>query len=374
MQWSLFATRMNPRRGPMKTSADDEIRVLGLWPSDDVGRQKSSSTKVRRLTGGMALIAALLLAGCGGDDSGDDANRTTGDVLTQTDDPGDAGGDDVGAVAAFEDWAETLRAMGHSISFQNGGDAQGQISELVLGGLDGVEWAAASASIINVENGLAELRPDGDQEISIQIGERISIPITAEIVRVRVNDDSPESTHLEFEFVGVAVGSSLVESMAVSGGTGVTIALRNTRLDDGLGGPLGDTISSFDVLVTETSMAGTSARLTAASMNIRWGLLDLEGTGTLEIDPNGAWSGLVDARIFDVLSVLDAFRAYESLDREALADVYAAFIEEMPTTEGGIPVVLELDLGTVTLLGGARGLLDLSLGTSIRLLDATTPP
>lgn len=358
----------------MKTSADDKTRVLGLWPGDDVGRRKPSSRKARRLAGGMALVAALLLAGCGGDDSGDDANRTTGAELTQTDGPGDAGGDDTGAVAAFEDWAETLRALGHSISFQNQGDAVGQIFELALGGPDGVEWTAASASIVNVENGLAELRPDGDQEISIQLGERISIPITAEIVRVRFNDDIPESTHLELEFVGVAVGSSRMDSMAVSGGAGVTIALRNTLLDDGLGGPLGDTISSFDVLVTETSLAGPSARLTAASMNIRWGLLDLEGTGTLEIDANGAWSGLVDAQIFDVLSVLDAFRAYESLDREALADVYAAFIEEMPTTEGGIPVVLDLESGTVTLLGGARGLLDLSLGTSIRLLDAATSP
>jgi len=345
-----------------------------MWPGDDVGRQKSTSTKLRRFTGGMALIAALLLAGCGGDDSGDDANRATGDVLTQTDDPGAAGGDDAGAVTAFEEWAGMLRALGHAISFQNGGDAEGQISELALGGLEGVDWRAASASIVNVENGLVELRPDGDQEISIQIGERISIPITAEIVRVRVNDDSPESTHLEFEFVGVAVGSSLMESMAVSGGAEVTIALRNTLLADGQGGVLGDTIASFDLLVTETSVDGATVRLTAASMGIRWGLLDLEGTGTLEIDANGAWSGLVDAQIFDVLTVLDAFRAFESLDREAMADVYAAFIEEMPTTEGGIPVVLELDSGKVTLLGGARGLLDLSLGTSIRLLDAATPP
>ena len=108
-------------------------------------------------------------------------------------------------------------------------------------------------------------------------------------------------------------------------------------------------------------------------MGIRWGLLDLEGTGTLEIDENGAWSGLIDAQIWDVLTVLDAFRAYETLDRDALADVYAAFIEEIPMTEGGIPVVLELDSGTVTLLGEARGLLDLSLGTNIRLLDAARP-
>ena len=357
----------------MRTSADSEMAVPGLPPSIDADRQISSSSKVRRLTAGIAVISALLLAACGGDDSDDGATQAPVDV-TQADGPGAVGGDNTGAVAAFEEWAETLRALGHPISFQSGRDATAQLSELAFGGLDDVEWTAASASIVGVENGTAELRPDGNQELSLQLGARIGIGIAAETVRVRVNDESPDNTQLVFEFVDVTVGSSTMESIVISvAEAGVTIALNNTVLANGMGGPLGDTIASLDVLVTETSMVGASARLTAASMGIRWGLLDLEGTGTLEIDEGGAWSGLIDAKIPDVLAVIDAFRAYETLDRDALADFYAAVIEELPTIEGGIPVVLELDSGTVTLLGETRGLRNLSLGTNIRLLDAVQP-
>ena len=206
----------------------------------------------------MALIAGLLLAGCGGD-SDDGANQAQVDV-TQANGPADVGGNNTGAMAEFEEWAETLRALGHSISFQSGSDAAAQLSELAFAGLDDVEWTAASATILGVENGTAELRPDGDQEISIQLGTRIRLGIAADTVRVRVNDESAEGAQLEFEFVGVTVGSSLMESLVVGvGEAGVTIDLSNAVLADGSGGPLGDTIASLNVLVTETSMAGASA-------------------------------------------------------------------------------------------------------------------
>jgi hypothetical protein len=130
------------------------------------------------------------------------------------------------------------------------------------------------------------------------------------------------------------------------------------------------------VAAFDTVFGTTPTGITVTSLTIDWGLLQLTGAGELAFDDAGALSGRLDVMVLDVLSVLDAIRASVVLDRNAVAEIYAALLQEMTlAAEAGAPLPLEvmIDGGAITLLGATRGLPDLELGVVAPILVGAAP-
>jgi hypothetical protein len=331
-----------------------------------------------------AIMVSVLLAACGdgGDDSeadGAEAPAAAADdapaIAAAPDEPpeADAGGGD--AVAAIEAWAEPLRALGYAITYDAAEPGAAMVANLAIAGpeLLSIDWTVAGASRIEAEGDTVTLRPDGEH--SLRLG-AVGLVFEAESVRVTRAATGDGGESLAFVFSGVTGASGAMESLTAAASLGedgaeYAFGIDHYLLAEGRAGPLGSTVAAFD-----TVFGAAPTGITVTSLTIDWGLLQLTGAGELAFDDAGALSGRLDVMVLDVLSVLDAIRASVVLDRNAVAEIYAALLQEMTlAAEAGAPLPLEvmIDGGAITLLGATRGLPDLELGVVAPILVGAAP-
>jgi hypothetical protein len=325
----------------------------------------------------------LLLAACGngGDDGeadGPEVPAAAADdapaIAAAMDEPADAdavGGD---AAAAIEAWAEPLRLLGYLITHDAAEPGAPTVANLTIAGPDllAVNWAVAGAGRVEVEGDTLSLNPDGENRLLLG-----ALDMTFEADSVRITRTANgDGGSLAFVFSGVTGASGSIETLTAAaspgeGGAEYQLGIEQYLLAAGRGGPLGPTVAAFDGV-----FGATATGLAVTSLTIEWGLLQLTGAGELALDEAGALAGRLDVTIADVLSVLDAIRASVALDRDALAEFYAALLQEMtqaPDVEAPLPFEVLIDGGAVTLIGESRGLPDLELGVFLPILAGPAP-
>ena len=355
----------------------------------------------------VAIAAALFLINGGGDDAeapvaADEAPAAEIAPAQQA-----RAVDTANAAARFEEWAEPLRAVGLTVAgdrvVADGGGLT--ISGLdIAGPPDGLDWrwSAPSVRMAEAGDGGFTLEPEGAQSLSFIVnGAVVTALINSETLRIDVTKGVDGAIRtFNVVFVGLtmeadggrpitAASGELRMTFAVTGGVADTEPI-SLRLDDLVlpgqsGGPLGATIRSINAaLAFERSLAdmapgaALAAWLTGAdglilrNLVIEWGLLQLTGNGAIGIDEMGRPAGLFEVEIVEVLNVLDAFHAVLRFDRDLLADIYAAILEEMGANPDAprLPFTIVIGDGRIILRGGARGIGDLVLGTVSPLFRA----
>ncbi len=334
----------------------------------------------RLVTVTATVVVSMLLAACGGgdDDDGSEVPPAAADdapaIAAAMDEPPEAGAGGGDAAAAIEAWAEPLRAIGYTITYDAADPGTPTIANLAIAGPDllAIDWTVAATGNVEADGDTVSLRPDGEHRLRLGAVDLVFEADSVRITRPENGDGEP----LAFVFSGVTGASGAIETLAVrassgEGGAEYEFGIDQYLLGPGEGGPLGSTVAAFDAV-----FAATPSGMAVTSLTMEWGLLQLTGAGDLAIDEAGALSGRLDVMIVDVLSVLDAIRASVVLDRDALAETYAAILQEMMlATDAGAPLPFQImiDGGAVTLLGASRGLPDLELGTFAPILAGGAP-
>jgi hypothetical protein len=183
--------------------------------------------------------------------------------------------------------------------------------------------------------------------------------------------------------LALAAGEGLVPARSTA-----TIAVTGLVLPGQAGGPLGTTINALTAELTfDRGFGGWAIAtaldawrlpepgLTISSLQFVWGVLDLAGNGTLTLDAEGRPTGTFAVEIADPLMVLDAFHAVRRFDRDLLADVYAALLEELGRnpTATRLPFTISIAGGNIVLVGADRGIPDIVLGEVGPLFTPTGP-
>jgi hypothetical protein len=322
----------------------------------------------------------MLLAACGGGDDGD-ADDSEVPAAAADDAPAiaaamdeapeaDGGGGD--AVAAVEAWAEPLRVLGYTITYDPGAPA---VANLAIAGPDllAIDWTVAGAGNAEADGDAVSFRTDGEHRLRLGA---FALTFEADSVRITRSANGDGGETLAFVFSGVTGASGSIETLAVQassgeGGAEYQLGIDRYLLAPGQGGPLGSTIAAFDA-----AFVAAPAGIAVTSLTMEWGLLQLTGAGDLAVGEAGGLSGRLDVMIVDVLAVLDAIRASVALDRDALAETYAAILQEMmqaTDANAGLPFEVMIDGRLVTLLGESRGLPDLELGAFAPILAGGAP-
>lgn len=322
----------------------------------------------------LAITAALALtlAACGGgDDDGDGDAPAAGDAAAG-DNAGAPDADQAGSGANlqdFEAWAAPLRdARTASI----GAEGDGDLANVTIAspGEAGLVWRADTARIVNTSADGIVLAPDGQ---AIQIGAGgYALAIDAgrvEISSAEGSEETPASVVLEASDVVVnpdaGEAASTIADLEVAmhaadeAGAVGRLTARGMTLGGDSARPFGNVV---DELTLAFAPAADGTGLTISAVRVRWGSLDLEGTGALAVDPSGAVSGELVAEVFDILTPLDTYHAYSRFDREVYGAVFAALLEEVGADPDNLQTVtIEIADGVATIPGDARGVPDLQL-------------
>jgi len=328
----------------------------------------------RSLLRALGLAALLALAACGDDSATDDGAAEPADDIADAllSEPPAIGAAD--AAAIMEEWAAPLRDAGYRIDFEAGGAL---LTALTIASPDGgAVWSSASARVVEADAGALVLAPEGPQQLTLNIGDR-SLSAAFEAAALRVAAGSGE---LRFAFADVTNDHGTIGTFDVTArpspesATLFELAAGDYIIAPDRAGPLGPEIESMTATLDGTTAA--NGDIVVSSLALHWGLLELEATGTIALDDSGAVSGRFDAAITDILAVLDAIRASVALDRGAMAEIYAAILEEMGAAPevGAREFQISVDAGAVTLLGEERGIPDLELGVLAPFLAGRSTP
>ena len=334
----------------------------------------AASSQPRRAIRTPARIVALALlslglASCGGDDAPADGGDGAPDAVGDAPPLQEGGGD---AVAAIEAWAEPLRAAGFTVTYDDAADGATTLTNLVIAGPEAlpVSLTTASASRLSGEGGTLSFVPDGDQQLSLPLGdEAIERTFQSASVEVTRSEGGDAGESLNFEFANAVLDGGTAETMSVGtmpgdGGATYQIALENfTIVGDS---PFGSSVASIGALLMAADQA-----IAVSDIAVDWGPLQMTGAGEMELEAAGTTIGRFEMSIAGVLVMLDAVRAWSDLDRDAMSEVYAAILLEMskdPDVEM-LPFTVTIDGAMMTLVGESRGVRDLQLGTVIPFLS-----
>lgn len=359
-----------------------------------------------------AAIAFVVASGDGGSESPAPATLpVAADDRPATPQPAAPGGTDAEALARFGAWAEPLRAAGLTVT-QETAAADGTATALtglsIAGPPDAIAWQLVMSSA-RIEPGTDAgviLRPTGPAALDFTVGGVTARRmIDASALRIDVERDSAGAARSlvvrarDLTIEGGDAPITLAEGelrLALAEATGELVPVRSTAtvavtdlvLPGQAGGPLGTTISTLAAdLVFDRGFGGwglaaalegwelPGTGLSLANLQIEWGALDLTGTGTLTLDSEGRPAGRLLVEVADPLMVLDAFHVVLRFDRDLLADVYAALLQEIGPDPAAarLSFTVEIADGTIVLVGADRGVPDIALGTVQPLLGPAGP-
>jgi hypothetical protein len=230
---------------------------------------------------------------------------------------------------------------------------------------------------VQVDGDTLLLVPTEQGSLTLQLGaEALAFAFDAGSVAVSYSVSGDAGAALNFAFTDVVTAAGTIDSLTVvsrsatSAGATYDVGIDGYNLSHPeTGGALGPEIAAL-YAVLQQSTDGAPGEFMVSDLSVEWGTLRMTGAGTLARAESGAWSGRLDVEIFDPLAWLDAIRATQPLDLDAMAETYAAIIEEMgdaadPET---LPFSLRINDGAVTLRGEPRGIPDLELGIIAPLL------
>jgi hypothetical protein len=359
-----------------------------------------------------AAIAFVVATGDGGSESPAPATLPmAADDRPTTTTPAAPGGIDAEALARFGAWAEPLRAAGLTVT-QETAAADGTATALtglsITGPPDAIAWqlVMSSARIEPGTDARVTLRPTGPSALEYTVGGVTARrTIDASALRIDVERDSAggaRSVVVRARDLTIEGGNAPITladgelRLALAEATGelvpvrstATVTVRDLVLPGQAGGPLGTTISTLAAdLVFDRGLGGWGVAaalegwqlpgtgLSLANIQMDWGALDLTGTGTLTLDSEGRPAGRLLVEVADPLMVLDAFHVVLRFDRDLLADVYAALLQEIgldPAT-ARLSFTVAIADGTIVLVGADRGMPDIVLGTVLPLLGPAGP-
>jgi hypothetical protein len=273
------------------------------------------------------------------------------------------------------------------------------------GPADAISWRLnlSSARIEPGTGGLSTLRPTGEATLDVTAaGVTTHRTVNAGAMRIDVErDGSGRATSLvvrarELAIAGEGEPLTIADGelrLALAPGEGLvparstaTINVTDLVLPGQAGSALGTAIAALAADLTfERSFQGWAlaaalegwrlpeAGLTISNLQLEWGTLNLTGNGFLTFDAEGRPAGVFQVEVVDPLMVLDAFHVVLRFDRNLLAEVYAALLDEMGrnATATTMPFTVEIAAGDIILRGADRGLPDIVLGTVSPLLGAT---
>ena len=331
------------------------------------------------------LVALASLAACSNDSPAETNDDAPAAAEAEPEAVPPAGDPAPGLAAIVEEWAEPLTEAGYTVSFTGGADGL-PLSDMTIAGPDGLAWSAGTISAVDSDGDELLLTPGGLQELVLDFGEdQLVFILETGVLRVGVRNENGDAV-LVFEFTDVttdagSIATLQVTSVSAANGTAAfQLALDDYVLVTGTGGPFGSRIASIqatlDGMTTAAAEPGATGAVMVSSLALEWGLLQLTGGGVLSVDSAGAVSGRLDAMIVDVLAALDAVRASVPLDRGAMAETYAAILQEMGATPEGeaLPFDITISSGAVTLVGEMRELPDFVLGAFSPLLAGQAAP
>lgn len=318
---------------------------------------------------------------------------------------------DAEALARFEAWAEPLRAAGLTVTEET---AATDGTAIVLTGLaiagppDALAWQLLmpAARIEPGANAGTTLRPTGPAVLDLTVGDvttRQTIEASALRIDVERNSDNRATSLVllardvviagddlpitiesaELRFALAEAGAELVPARSTA-----TLAVSDLVLPGLANGPLGSRISSLAADLTLDQgfqgwgiagaldawrLAGTV--ISISNLQLEWGALDLAGTGLLTVDGQGRPAGRLEVAVADPLMVLDAFHVVRRFDRDLLADVYAALLEEIGRDPTAPRLAFTVDIadGNLVVLGADRSIPDVALGTVTPLFGLSGP-
>lgn len=352
---------------------------------------------------GGALVAVALIAGVvvlGGGGSGDDTSAGNPDVAVAPGLP-DAAPSPAGPAAAptaaptgeraeaeFEVWAAPLRSVGLEVTAQSVVARDGQ---LVATGLavnepasaEGWRWTTTTAILRNA-SGISSFETSGVQtlalgDVELTLGGTISVTMErgADGAVTALSIEGTSLTLAQGEAPATQVGRLILRLAPDAAASGTTGEFRATDVVLPAGertalGPEVEVIAAefgFDRSGSPSSwidirgaLSGTGG-LRLGSIEIRWGVVDATGEGTLALGPDGQLAGTMSLAVPEPLTVLDAFHATEPFDRASLAQVYAVLLDELgPDPAAALPFTVDLDGPRLLLRGASRGVEDLVLG------------
>lgn len=358
-----------------------------------------------------AAIAFVVMSGNGGSGSPAPATPEIATDERPTPQPLAPGGIDAEALARFGAWAEPLRAAGLTVT-QETAAADGTATALtglsITGPPDAIAWqlVMSSARIEPGTDARVTLRPTGPSALEYTVGGVTARrTIDASALRIDVERDSAggaRSLVVRTRDLTIEGGNAPITladgelRLALAEATGelvpvrstATVTVRDLVLPGQAGGPLGTTISTLAAdLVFDRGLGGWGVAaalegwqlpgtgLSMANIQMEWGALDLTGTGTLTLDSEGRPAGRLLVEVADPLMVLDAFHVVLRFDRDLLADVYAALLQEigLDPAAARLSFTVEIADGTIMLVGADRGIPDIALGTVLPLLGPAGP-
>lgn len=355
----------------------------------------------------VAAIAFVVASGGGGNDPTPAAETPAiaandRPAVAQPTPPGPAtpAATDADALARFNAWADPLRAAGLAVAGETAttdGTATVVAGLSIAGPPDAIAWqlVMSSARIEPDAEARTTLRPTGEATLDVTVagvtthrtittsGMRIDTErdatgrATSLVVRARdltaAGGDAP-LTFADGELrLALAAGEELVPARSTA-----TIAVTGLVLPGQAGGPLGTTINALTAEITfDRGFGGWAIAtaldawrlpepgLTISNVQFVWGALDLAGNGHLTLDAEGRPTGTFEVEVADPLMVLDAFHAVLRFDRDLLADVYAALLEELGRDPAAtrLPFTVAIAEGNIILVGADRGIPDVVLGT-----------
>lgn len=296
------------------------------------------------------------------------------------------------ADAEFDIWAAPLRSAGLVVTAES---AITQGGELVVTGLaiagpasaQVFRWTAATA-VLGGRTGNNVVESTGAQTLTVGALD-VSVVGTTSITIERGADGAVTALSIEARSLSLAQGEAvptLVGQLSLrlvpgqgEGGIAARTAVQFRAADVVLPATetaaLGPEIElivadlGFDGAATSSSWTDILGAVPApgaigvTSIEIRWGVLEAIGEGTLGLDPAGRLAGILSFAVADPLTVLDAFHAAEAFDRAALAQFYAALLEELgPDPAAALPLTVDLVDGRAVVRGASRNAGDLVLG------------
>lgn len=228
-----------------------------------------------------------------------------------------------------------------------------------------VTWMASEATITGPDDGTFRLEDIQDLQL-VMAASGGALMLTDNTAEMSITGRGGLALELRHGAALLALGNWSETSVGdvtirFAGGTGQTpasLALRGLMLPAGLDTPFGDEISAMTVEFT----GGPNEPATISGLAVRWGVFDVEATGALAVDAATGLSGMMDAAVYDVLTMLDAYHVHDPFDREQMADVYAALLLDLdPDRDQPLALRALVDRGEIRILGAQRAAPDLVL-------------
>ncbi len=312
------------------------------------------------------------------------------------------GGAGTGAAeAAFEDWAEALRADGYEVAVDG---VSGSRTGAVFNGLvianpsEGWQWTAPQVRASGALDGDGlVLRVSGTQDLSYRIGgEDRAEQFSAEIFQITLEPGSErgsigaiEAGIIRFRWerperepigagraeirLNLARGGGLVPD-----GSLVSIAIDDLLLPSYRRSAFGNTIKRlFAVVELQRGLRGLDpgaeiaawqsaprgmAKITSSSAT--WGLFSMDAKGILRLDDQYRPAGSLDVVVHDVLPALEAMTAAGQVDAQKANDFSFLLLEAMNArSPARIAMTMRIRDGSVDLREDQIGLPLINIGS-----------